>query len=143
MKLQEVKKLTKIDDELLSLVETHLAKLKFGDNNPIEEFEFSIENATFCFTESNFDGWDDQGKYQYMNQEYQLVCYDKTKAKYPCNASIVVEYDLGLNLPISRSGSYYSDYYYQYESPTLFKYTIEIIPEVIIPEHEEIRKDWL
>ena len=141
--LEDVKNFKKIDDNLLEVVKVYLGKLEFDDSNPLEDFDLEIESVSFAFAEAHSDEWVDEGKYQYCNEYYQLVAFDKNKAKYPCEKSIVAKYDLCLDLAISRNGSYYSDWYYMYEKPSLFKVEVKTVPEIVIPEHEDVKRVYI
>ena len=74
--------------------------------------------------------WDDQGKYQYQ-EEYGLLC----KLDESCN--VVEKYDICIVNDVTRSGSYFSEYYYENEfrAEQIVK---KVIPEVVIPEHTVI-----
>lgn len=67
--------------------------------------------------------------------------YDPTNSKYsyPCNNNIIDKFDLILTVPVTRSGSYFSEYNYYYNKPLLSLVEIEQIPEQVIPAHEEIK----
>lgn len=73
------------------------------------------------------ENWDDQGKYQYKYQTGILCeCDDQW--------GTVKKFDIALTLCITRSGSYFSDYYFEYEKPEVHKIVKKVIPEQIIPE---------
>lgn len=71
--------------------------------------------------------WDDGGKYQYK-EEYGLLC------KLDDDYTVIEKYDICVVNDITRSGSYFSEYYYENEfrAEQIVK---KIIPEVVIPEH--------
>ena len=83
--------------------------------------------ATMLLEESN---WEDGGKYQYK-EEYGLLCKVDTKGV------VIDKYDICVVNDITRSGSYFSEYYYENEfrAEQIVK---KVIPEVVIPEHAVI-----
>lgn len=83
--------------------------------------------TTMLLEESN---WEDGGKYQYK-EEYGLLCKVDTKGV------VIDKYDICVVNDIARSGSYFSEYYYENEfrAEQIVK---KVIPEVVIPEHTVI-----
>lgn len=73
------------------------------------------------------ENWDDQGKYQYKYQTGLLCECDD-------NWNVIKRFDIALMLLIKRSGSYFSDYYYEYDKPKVHKIVKKVIPKQIIPE---------
>ncbi len=80
------------------------------------------------------ENWDYQGKYQYKYQTGILCECDD-------NWNTVKKFDIALTLCIIRSGSYFSDYYYEYEKPEVHKIVKKVIPEQIIPERTVVTID--
>lgn len=74
--------------------------------------------------------WDDGGKYQYK-EEYGLLC------KLDDNRNVIEKYDVCIVNDITRSGSYFSGYYYETEL-RVERIIEKVIPEVVIPEHTVI-----
>lgn len=72
--------------------------------------------------------WDDEGKYQYKSDTGVLRSIDK-------DWNVIDKFDIAVTSDIVRSGSYYSDYYYDYGELQVQKIVQKIIPEQIIPEH--------
>lgn len=74
--------------------------------------------------------WKDGGKYQYK-EEYGLLCKLNGEDK------VIEKYDISIVNDITRSGSYFSEYYYENEfrAEQIVK---KVIPEVVIPEHTVI-----
>lgn len=89
---------------------------------------------TELLEDENWDDWDDQGKYQYKYQTGILCECDD-------NWNTVKKFDIALTLCIIRSGSYFSDYYYEYEKPEVHKIVKKVIPEQIIPERTVVTID--
>lgn len=74
--------------------------------------------------------WDDGGKYQYK-EEYGLLC------KLDNDYTVIEKYDVCIVNDITRSGSYFSKYYYETEL-RVERIIEKVIPEVVIPEHTVI-----
>jgi len=83
----------------------------------------------FEIVEGDQDDWDDDGKYQYSNYVAQLVEIDD-------NFNEVKRYELYVREDVSRTGSYYTDYYYGYERTIVEKHITEVPEEIrVIPAH--------
>lgn len=142
--LEEALKFEKASAELIEALNNHFPK---GDSehNFIEydglDFEFNGEH--YSVIEVGEDPTEDQGKYQYSGIYYQLVKYDPNIASWPCEKNILVKYDVQVYLSYSRTGSYYSEWYYQYEEPKLQLITIVDVPEVVIPAHQEVKTETI
>ena len=93
----------------------------------------------YGFVEFEDEPWKDGGKYSYSSSTYQLVSYDQNISDYPCTESIIDDFNLFSTINMSRSGSYFTDYYYDYDLPYYSKYNLNLVPEVIIPEHFELK----
>ena len=141
MRVDEVKGFVVPNEDLITRLENTI----FNERHNKEE-EYSVcEGLIFKFNGINYGLIEvgeqqvtDEGKYQYGGETYQLVEFDKTITSYPCDKSITKKFNLFVDEGWSRSGSYFSDYYYTYEEPSLFSYDVTIVPEVVIPEHEEV-----
>lgn len=99
----------------------------------LEDFSYKHNGEKYGFDISD-DGWEDDGKYQYKYEQGQLVEFDE---KY----HIIQKFNFGITRTVSRTGSYYNDYYYDYSSIEAHEITEIIVPEVIIPEHTE--EKWI
>ena len=142
--LEEVKKCKHVTDDLLEIVKNKLeAWPSYCENNMIErgEMDFEKDGVSYSYLYIDETSWDDEGKYQYQAITYQLIAYDPTNSKYsyPCNDNIIDKFDLILTVPVTRSGSYFSEYNYYYNNPSLSLVEIEQIPEKVIPAHEEVK----
>lgn len=78
------------------------------------------------------DSWDDQGKYQYKTESGQLIEMDE-------NYKEIKSFNFGVSRCVTRSGSYFSDYNYEYNPYEMYEIKEELIPEVIIPAHTELK----
>lgn len=137
--VEELKTLKEVDQDLLDVINANLKEFNKNRNDekdPLERFEFRLENIGFGFIYRYEGSWEDSGKYQYQEIIGQLVAWDFNKEGYPCDKSIVERYNLFGTVNCGRSGSYYSEYYYNYGEIHLFKYEVEHVEEVIIPAHD-------
>lgn len=133
-------KFTKIaSNELVEAILSEVYNIYDGVGDILEDFTVLIDNINFAFICIQESGWDDQGKYQYSSIDYQLVSYNHSKRSYPTDDNILEYYDFIFTQHISKSGSYFSDFYFEYDKPEPYKLKEVIVPEVIIPEHIEIR----
>ena len=102
----------------------------------LEDNAVKIDGDTFGVTEFDDGNWEDEGKYQYNTESGRLCRYDN-------EYSVVEKYDIYIELSITRSGSYFSDYYYEYDNVRAYEIKKVLVPEVIIPEHYEDEKDYI
>lgn len=141
IKVEELKKCKKANDELIMAVKAYLTE-HFPDScdcTDIEDnVELEVDSISYGISEIEDSGWTDEGKYSYSDKTYQLVSYDKNIG-YVCDKSIIDRFNLFINQGMSRSGSYFTDYDYQYNSPTVQVGIIERIPEKVIKAHDEVK----
>lgn len=102
----------------------------------LDDFTYNLNGKLYAFRDITEDNWDDQGKYQYKIQKGQLIMIDS-------NYKTKKEFNFGVMRSIQRSGSYFSDYYYEYEAYEPFEITEVFVPEVIIPAHTEKKEVML
>lgn len=95
----------------------------------LEDYSLELNGEIYGFITEN-DTWEDDGKYQYKIDKGAFAKFDE-------NFNAIEEYPYGISRQISRTGSYYSDYYYDYNDPEIFEIKSITIPEKIIPAHEE------
>lgn len=140
--VKELKKCKKASNELVETIKQYL-KEKFPNKYDCPDmegnFELEIDGVTYGILEKDKSEWTDDGKDSYADKTYQLVSYDRNVTEYICTESIIDKYDLFINQSFSRSGSYFTDYNYQYDSPTVQIATIERVPEKVIKAHDEVR----
>lgn len=99
------------------------------------DYTYELNGKRYGFQEiDEDDSWDDQGKYQYKTEKGQLVELDED------NYTVLQEFNYGVRRDVQRSGSYFSDYHYEYEDYEPFEIREVEIPEVIIPAHIERRE---
>ena len=82
-----------------------------------------IKYETYVVDESD---WDDQGKYQ-CKDVIGVLCKISEDGS-------VTKYDIAVTQYITRSGSYFSEYYYEYEPLQVDQLVQKVIPQQIIPE---------
>lgn len=71
--------------------------------------------------------WIDEGKYQYRTDIGALCEFDD-------KWNVVKIFDIAVTSEITRSGSYFIDYNYDYEDLKVNKIIKKVIPQQIIPE---------
>lgn len=104
------------------------------DNCDLDDFSYEHEGKRYMFKEVGDDSWDDQGKYQYKEEQGRLVEIDE-------NYKELKEFNYAVSRTVQRSGSYFSDYYYDHEPYTPIEIVEVVVPEVIIPEHT--KEKWV
>jgi len=119
-----------MDINLFSKIVKKLGKQDF------EDFEYTYYNKIYGFKDISGDSWDDQGKYQYKYEQGQLIEMDE-------NYKEIKLFRFGVSRSIQRSGSYFTDYHYEYEPYEFFELKEVLIPEVIIPAYMETKWDKL
>lgn len=137
--LNTCKKVTK---ELMVVIQNKIDEIwkKYDEHNHLEEdFSFGYENVSYGVTTLHESDWKDEGKYQYQEILYQLVSYDKNIKKWVCEESIINKFNLFFSLSVTRSGSYFSEYYYSYDKPLIQVAKIEHIAEQVIPAHDIVQ----
>ena len=100
-----------------------------GDTD-LDDFSYEHEGKRYCFKGVGDDSWDDQGKYQFKTEQGQLIEEDK-------NYKEIQSFSFGVERGVARSGSYFTDYHYQYEPYDAFQIVEVLVPEVVIPAHTE------
>lgn len=104
---------------------------ELGDTD-LEDFEYIYEDKIYGFKGIGDDEWvdDGSGKYQYKDEKGQLIEMDNEYKE-------IQSFNFGVSRSVSRTGSYYSEYYYDYEKYEVFEIKEVLIPEQIIPAHVE------
>lgn len=82
-----------------------------------------IEYGTYIVDESN---WDDQGKYQFKDVT-GILCRISEDGS-------VTKYDIAVTQYITRCGSYFSEYNYEYAPLQVDQLVLKVIPQQIIPK---------
>ena len=108
---------------------------KLGDQD-LCDFECTYNGQIYGFKEVGNDSWDDQGKYQYKQEQGQLIEMDEKGKE-------IQSFNFGVSRTVQRSGSYFSDYDYSNYPYNFYEIKEKLIPEQIIPTHTENKWDEL
>ena len=126
IKVEDVKQYKLVSDELLQELKDFLVARCNTEVDLMEDLVFLYNGKNYSFELLKESAWDDQGKYQYQDVDYILK--DEEGNYMNVMAEVVV----------TRSGSYVSEYYYEYDIPVLYTIGTKIVPEQVIPEHEVV-----
>ena len=124
--VEKVKQYTKVSQELLQELQDFLTSHANTEVDLMEDFVFLYDGKNYSFELIGESAWDDSGKYEYQDVDYILK--DEEGNYMNVMAEVVV----------TRSGSYFSEYYYEYDIPVLYTIGTKIVPEQVIPEHEVV-----
>ena len=102
---------------------------KLGKDD-LEDFAYTYNGKIYGFKNVGDDNWDDEGKYQYKTEQGKLIEMDGDYQE-------IQEFNFGISRSVQRSGSYFTDYNYDYEPYEMFEIKEVLVPEVIIPAHME------
>lgn len=98
----------------------------FDDECWYEELGATVDGIEYGLDIIDDENWDDQGKYQ---------CKDVTGVLYKISEDgNVTKYDIAVTQYITRSGSYFSEYDYEYDPLEVRQLVRKVIPQQIIPE---------
>lgn len=98
----------------------------FDNEDWYEELGATIDGVEYGLDIVDVGDWIDGGKYQYKDVT-GILCRTSEDDS-------VTEYDIAVTQYITRSGSYFSDYYYEYDQLQVNQLVQKIIPQQIIPE---------
>lgn len=98
----------------------------FDNKDWYEELGATIDGVQYQLDIVDDGDWNDQGKYQY---KYVTGVLYKISGD-----DSVTKYDIAVTQYITRSGSYFSEYYYEYEPLQVDQLVQKVIPQQIIPE---------
>ncbi|HAU84123.1 MAG TPA: hypothetical protein DCW90_00905 [Lachnospiraceae bacterium] len=98
----------------------------FNNEDYWEELGAKINDTEYGLDIIDEGDWIDEGKYQYKDVTGVLseIAEDGS----------VTKYDIAVTQYITRSGSYFSEYYYEYEPLDVRQLVQKVIPQQIIPE---------
>lgn len=99
----------------------------FSKDEFIEDVEYEDNGVRYGVKIIDKGSWDDQGKYQFR-EDIGVLC------EYNDNYNIVKLFDIAITQSMSRTGSYYSDYYYEYNELEVKKIIKKVIPRQVIEE---------
>jgi len=125
-------------EEIVSLLKEKCKNVQCVEPNYAEhgELDFELNGFGYSLCEYEEDDISDEGKYQYGGTTYQLVEFDKSIESYPDGNSTTKEFNLFIYVGFSRSGSYYSDWYYMYDEPTISKVEMKHVERKVIEAHD-------
>lgn len=113
--------LTHMDLEEAKKIVSH-----FDNEDWYEELGATVDGIEYGLDIIDDENWDDQGKYQ---------CKDVTGILFKISEDdSVTKYDIAVTQYITRSGSYFSEYDYEYEPLDVRQLVQKVIPQQIIPE---------
>ena len=112
--------------EHMDLEEAKKIVSHFNNEDYYEELGATIDGVKYGLDFVDETDWDDQGKYQYKNVT-GILCKSSEDGS-------VTKYDIAVTQYITRSGSYFSDYYYYYDQLQVNQLVQKVIPQQIIPE---------
>lgn len=106
---------------------------KIGSNDIEDIDSILIDNIKYTFNEIKSMKWESQGKYDNGESIWQIGIADDE-----CTWKIKEdgEFDLYIMQTASRNGSYYSDYYYEYEEPFIVESR-----EIVTTEWVEVKEN--
>lgn len=112
--------------EHMDLEEAKKIVSHFNNEDDFEELSTTIDGIEYGLKIVGETDWDDQGKYQYKDVT-GVLCENLEDGS-------VTKYDIAVTQYITRSGSYFSDYYYQYDPLQVDQLVQKVIPQQVIPE---------
>lgn len=98
----------------------------FDNEGWYEELGATVNGVEYGLDIVDDGDWDDQGKYQYKDVTGVLCKISED--------GLVTKYDIAVTQYITRCGSYFSDYYYEYEPLQVDQLVLKVIPQQIIPK---------
>lgn len=98
----------------------------FDNEDWYEELGATVNGVEYGLDIVDDGDWDDQGKYQYKDVT-GVLCKTSEDGS-------VSKYDIAVTQYITRSGSYFSEYYYEYEPLQVDQLVQKVIPQQIILE---------
>lgn len=98
----------------------------FNNENWYEELGATVNGVEYGLDIVDDGDWDDQGKYQYKDVT-GILCKTSEDGS-------VTKYDIAVTQYITRCGSYFSEYNYEYAPLQVDQLVQKVIPQQIIPE---------
>lgn len=112
--------------EHMDLEEAKKIVSHFDNEDWYEELGATVNGVEYGLDIVDESDWDDQGKYQYKDVT-GILCRISEDGS-------ITKYDIAVTQYITRSGSYFSEYYYEYEPLQVDQLVQKVIPQQIIPE---------
>ena len=98
----------------------------FDNKYNCEDFSVTVDGVEYGLDIVDESDWDDQGKYQYKDVT-GILCEILEDGS-------VIKYDIAVTQYITRCGSYFSEYNYEYLPLQVDQLVQKVIPQQIIPE---------
>lgn len=116
-------------DELIEMSLEDAKKIiaEFNNESFLEDIGEEVNGSNYGVKVLDEGDWIDEGKYQYRTDIGVLCEYDE-------KWNVVKMFDIAVTSEITRSGSYFSEYNYEYEDLKVNKIIKKVIPQQIIPE---------
>lgn len=116
-------------DELteISLEDARKIIGEFNKESFLEDIGEEVNGTNYGVKVLDEGDWVDEGKYQYRTDIGVLCEYNE-------KWNVVKMFDIAVTLEITRSGSYFTDYNYDYDDLGVNKIIKKVIPQQIIPE---------
>lgn len=112
--------------EHMDLEEAKKIVSHFDNEDWYEELGATVNGVEYGLDIIDESNWDDQGKYQFKDVT-GVLC--KT-----LEDGSVTKYDIAVTQYITRCGSYFSEYNYEYAQLQVDQLVQKVIPQQIIPE---------
>ena len=100
---------------------------EFDNESFLEDIGEEVNGTNYGVKVIDEGGWIDEGKYQYRTDIGVLCEFDD-------KWNVVKMFDIAVTSEITRSGSYFSEYNYEYDKLVVNKIIKKVIPKQIIPE---------
>ena len=116
-------------DELteMSLEDAKKIVGEFDNESCLEDIGEEVNGTNYGVKVIDEGDWIDEGKYQYRTDIGVLCEFDD-------KWNVVKMFDIATVSEITRSGSYFSEYNYEYDNLVVNKIIKKVIPKQIIPE---------
>ena len=120
-------------DELIEMSIEDAKKIvgEFNKESFLEDIGEEVNGTNYSVMVLDEGDWIDEGKYQYRTDIGVLCEFDD-------KWNVVKMFDIAVISEITRSGSYFTDYNYDYEDLEVNKIIKKVIPQQIIPERTVI-----
>lgn len=100
---------------------------EFDNESCLEDIGEEVNGTNYGVKVIDEGDWIDEGKYQYRTDIGVLCEFDD-------KWNVVKMFDIATVSEITRSGSYFSEYNYEYDNLVVNKIIKKVIPKQIIPE---------
>lgn len=116
-------------DELIEMSIEDAKKIvgEFNKESFLEDIGEEVNGTNYGVMVLDEGDWIDEGKYQYRTDIGVLCEFDD-------KWNVVKMFDIAVISEITRNGSYFTDYNYDYEDLEVNKIIKKVIPQQIIPE---------